>query len=54
MSQVHQPSRNVNYRKGIGALDSFVGALDSFVGALDSFVGALDSFVGALETSAPP
>ena len=47
LSQVYQPSRNVNYRKEIGALDSFVGALDSFV-------GALDSFVGALETSAPP
>ena len=40
LSQVHHPSRNVNYRKEIGALDSFVGALDSFV--------------GALETSAPP
>ena len=40
LSQLHQPSRNVNYRKEIGALDSFVGALDSFV--------------GALETSAPP
>ena len=27
LSQLHQPSRNVNYRKEIGALDSFVGHL---------------------------
>ena len=27
LSQVHQPSKNVNYRKEIGALDSFVGYL---------------------------
>lgn len=27
LSQVHHPSRNVNYRKEIGALDSFVGHL---------------------------
>ena len=27
MSQVHHPSKNVNYRKEIGALDSFVGYL---------------------------
>ena len=33
-------ARDINYRRDIGALDSFVGALDSFV--------------GALETSAPP
>ena len=27
LSQVHHPSKNVNYRKEIGALDSFVGHL---------------------------
>ena len=27
LSQVHHPSKNVNYRKKFGALDSFVGHL---------------------------
>ena len=31
LSQVHHPSRNVNYRKEIGALDSFVGHLTALL-----------------------
>ena len=31
LSQLHQPSRNVNYRKEIGALDSFVGHLTALL-----------------------
>ena len=32
LSQVHHPSKNVNYRKEIGALDSFVGYLIALLG----------------------